>query len=260
VATSVLHNVGNVLNSVNISATVMADHIRRSKASNVGKVAELLTRHTTDLGDYLTKDPKGKIIPAYLASLTEAIIAEQATITDELAGLQKNIDHIKDIVAMQQNYAKTSGVLETIPVPDLIEDSLRMNSGSLASHEVEIVRDYGVRPAVTLEKHKVLQILVNLIRNARYACEESGRADKVITLRTTGDERCVRIAVIDNGVGIPAENLVRIFNHGFTTRATGHGFGLHSGALAARELGGALLVHSDGPGLGATFTLELPLA
>ncbi len=259
VATSVLHNVGNVLNSVNVSATVMADHIRRSKAANVGRVAGLLASHASDLPDYLTNDPKGKIIPSYLSGLAGAIAAEQAAITGELAGLQKNIDHIKDIVAMQQNYAKTSGVLETLAVPDLVEDALRMNAGSLASHEIKIVRDYAIRPTLTLEKHKVLQILVNLIRNAQHACDESGRPDKRITLRTTARGGCVGIAVSDNGVGILAENLVRIFSHGFTTRANGHGFGLHSGALAAKELGGALLVHSDGPGLGATFTLELPL-
>jgi signal transduction histidine kinase len=68
------------------------------------------------------------------------------------------------------------------------------------------------------------------------------------------------MTVSDNGVGIASENLTRIFNHGFTTRKDGHGFGLHSGALAAREMGGALWAQSDGPGKGATFTLELPLS
>ena len=106
----------------------------------------------------------------------------------------------------------------------------------------------------------MMQILVNLIRNAKYACDESSRLDKRLTLRVTSDERVVRIYVIDNGVGIPAENLTRIFSHGFTTREDGHGFGLHSAALFAREIGGSLLVQSDGPGRGATFTLELPFA
>jgi C4-dicarboxylate-specific signal transduction histidine kinase len=99
---------------------------------------------------------------------------------------------------------------------------------------------------------------VNLIRNAKYACDESGRTDKLITILTVTDEHGVGIAVIDNGVGIPAENLTRIFAHGFTTRKHGHGFGLHSGALAAMELGGSLSAHSEGRGLGATFTLRLP--
>jgi signal transduction histidine kinase len=69
----------------------------------------------------------------------------------------------------------------------------------------------------------------------------------------------VKIWVSDNGIGILPENLTRIFNHGFTTRRNGHGFGLHSGALAAKELGGVLLAYSEGPGTGATFCLELPV-
>lgn len=258
VATGVLHNVGNVLNSVNVSATLVADTARRSKAGNLGKLSALLTEHQANLGAFLTADPRGQMIRPYLATLAEELSRERQSMVTELDHLRKNVDHIKDIVAMQQSYAKTSGVTETFSVPDLVEDAFRMNAGSLARHDVDIARDYQVRPVVTLDKHKVLQILVNLIRNAKYACDESGRNDKCITLRVTADQHHVMIAVSDNGVGIPAENLTRIFNHGFTTRATGHGFGLHSGALAAKEMGGSLLPHSDGPGRGATFILTLP--
>ena len=260
VATGVLHNVGNVLNSVNVSATLVTDLVRRSKAPNVGKISDLLAQHRSELGPYLVEDAKGRMIPSYLATLAESLAAEQKAIITELESLHKNIDHIKDIVAMQQSYAKTSGVTETVSVPDLVEDALRMNAGSLARHDVDVARDYAGRPVITTEKNKVLQILVNLIRNAKYACDESGRTDKLIILRTTTEERGVSISVIDNGVGIPAENLTRIFAHGFTTRKHGHGFGLHSGALAAREIGGSLTVRSEGPGKGATFTLRLPFS
>jgi signal transduction histidine kinase len=145
-------------------------------------------------------------------------------------------------------------------VADLIEDAVRMNASALARHDVHLVREYPAHlPEITVDKHKVLQILVNLIGNAKYACEESGRNDKRLTVRAASGDAGVRLAIIDNGVGIPAENLTRIFNHGFTTRKNGHGFGLHSGALAAKELGGQLSAHSDGPGCGASFILELPL-
>ncbi len=113
-------------------------------------------------------------------------------------------------------------------------------------------------PPITVEKHKVLQILVNLMRNAKFACSESGLPDRQMTLRVSRDADIVKISVSDNGVGIAPENLTRIFSHGFTTRKDGHGFGLHSGALAATEMGGRLSVQSDGLGLGAAFTLELP--
>lgn len=160
---------------------------------------------------------------------------------------------------MQQGYARVSGITETLAASDLVEDSIRINDASLARHEVTVLRDYDEVPQITLEKHKALQILVNLIRNAQQACDKSGRTDKQITIRISGSHEKIRIAIIDNGVGIPRENLTRVFAHGFTTKPEGHGFGLHSGALAAREMGGTLAVHSDGPGTGATFTLELPV-
>ena len=258
VATGVLHNVGNVLNSVNVSATLIADNIRHSKTASIVKLAALVNQNKSNLAEFLTLDARGRMIPGYLDTLVESLAVEKITLNTELDHLRKNIEHIKDIVAMQQSYARTSGVIETISVPDMIEDALRINSGSLARHNVDTFRDYQSRPVITTDKHKVMQILINLVRNSKYACDESGRADKQITVRTTSDSGRVKIAVIDNGIGIPEANLTRIFNHGFTTRKDGHGFGLHSGALAAKELGGSLHVQSGGAGQGATFTLELP--
>jgi signal transduction histidine kinase len=153
-----------------------------------------------------------------------------------------------------------SGLTESLSVVDLVEDAIRMNNAALVRHDVQLVREYSETPPVLVEKHKVLQILVNLIRNSKYALEESGRPDRRVTVRVAnngGD--FVRVSIIDNGVGIPAQNLTRVFEHGFTTRKNGHGFGLHSGALAAMELGGTLTAHSDGPGTGAAFVLELPV-
>src|SRR5206468_3937091 len=125
---------------------------------------------------------------------------------------------------------------------------------------VQAVREFKDVPDVTVDKQKVLQILVNLIRNAKHACDETGRPDKRLTLGIANGNGRIKISVRDNGVGIPPENLTRIFNHGFTTRKDGHGFGLHSSALAAKEMGGSLSVHSEGQGRGATFILELPVS
>jgi signal transduction histidine kinase len=259
VATGVLHNVGNVLNSVNVASTCLADSLRKSKSANLSKVVALLQEHEADLGPFLTSDSKGKQLPGYLAQLAEHLAGEQTAALHELAQLQKNIEHIKDIVTMQQSFAKVSGVTETLPVTDLVEDALRMNSSSLLRHDIQVIREFEPVAPIMVEKHKVLQILVNLVRNARHACEDSGHQQKRLLLRVINGHDHVRIAVTDNGVGIPPENLTRIFAHGFTTKKDGHGFGLHSGALAAREMGGSLSVQSEGTGRGATFTLELPL-
>ena len=259
VATSVLHNVGNVLNSVNVSSSLIAEKVRQSKVSSLAKVVALLQSHEADLPGFFANNPQGKQLPAYLASLATRLTQEQVNVLNEIAALSANIQHIKEVVSMQQSHAKTGGLTETVPVIDMVEDALRLNLGSLDRHSVKLVREFSPVPPVAVEKHKVLQILVNLIRNAKFACDDSGRDDKQITLRVANSDGWVKISVEDNGVGIAPENLTRIFGHGFTTRKEGHGFGLHSGALAAKELGGALKAVSEGPGQGAIFTLELPL-
>jgi ligand-binding sensor domain-containing protein/signal transduction histidine kinase len=258
IATNVLHNVGNVLNSVNVSASLVTDSVKKSKASSLAKVVLMFNEHKHDLGTFFTNDPKGKQLPAYLNQLSEQLLADQGTAISELNSLQGNIEHIKEIVTMQQSYARVSGVKEIVNLRDLVEDSLRMNTGSFNRHGLEVIREFADVPPLNIEKHKVLQILVNLVRNAKHACDDSGRTDKRLTVRMASSDDRITISVTDNGVGILPENLTRIFSHGFTTKKNGHGFGLHSGALAAKEMSGSLSVSSDGPGWGATFTLELP--
>jgi ligand-binding sensor domain-containing protein/signal transduction histidine kinase len=261
VATSVLHNVGNVLNSVNVSADLIVDRAQRSRIDDLSRVCSLLDLHHDDLGAFLTADPKGKRIPEFLSQLSQAHQKEKARLTLEAQALKKNIEHIKQIVAMQQNYAKAGGVLEDLPISELVEQALEMNQDGFLRREITVQRDFQHTPPVRVDKHQVLQILVNLLRNADYAMNASGRPDKLLSLRIArhGGGR-VELTVRDNGVGIAPENLTRIFGHGFTTKRDGHGFGLHSGALAAAEMGGSLRAVSDGPGTGATFILELPEA
>jgi PAS domain S-box-containing protein len=260
VATNVLHNVGNILNSVNISASLVAERVKQSKAPGVSRVAALLQEQGAAVGDFLSRDERGKRIPEYLATLGQQLAGDQQMALQELASLRENLEHIKETVTMQQSYAKLCGVTETIEVAELVEDSLRLNAGAFARHGVTLHREFTAVPKITVDKHRVLQILVNLVRNAKYACDESGKTDKLLTLRIGPTATGVRITVADNGIGIAAENMHRLFTHGFTTRQSGHGFGLHSGALAAQELGGSLHAESDGPGCGASFILDLPCA
>jgi signal transduction histidine kinase len=188
------------------------------------------------------------------------LLSEREEMLKEMLSVTRNIDHIKDIVAMQQNYATVSGVTERVQITELAEDAVRMHARGFSQLDLRVVRDYEPGLAeIIVDRHKVLQILVNIIRNAVQACEASGHQENRLTIRAAAGKDCVRLQVQDNGVGIPRENLISIFNHGFTTRPGGHGFGLHMSALAAKELGGSLTVESDGPGMGAAFTLELPL-
>lgn len=258
VATGVLHNVGNVLNSVNISSTLIIDQLQKSRMSNVAKVSELIQEHAEKLSDFLSDDPRGRQIPDYLASLAAILKDEQHSLLGEAESLRERIDHIKEIVAMQQSYGRVVGVTETVHPEQLMEDAIKLNAGALERHKVAVIRHYQKAAPIATDKHKVLQILLNLINNAKYACSAI-EGEKNLTLRIDAQQtNRIRFLVVDNGIGITSENLTRIFQHGFTTRKSGHGFGLHSGALAAIELGGSLTVQSDGPFTGATFCLELP--
>jgi len=259
VATSVLHNVGNVLNSVNVSASLVTDTLRRSKAAGLGRVVGLLQEHGHDIARFIGEDERGRQLPAYLAGLSKHLLADQAESLQELDSLRRNIEHIKEIVAMQQSYARLAGVSETVVPAELVEECLRISTGDFGQHGIAVVREFGAVPAITVDKHKVLQILVNLLRNARHACQEGAAAEHRVVVRIADAMDGICISVRDNGIGIAADDMTRIFNYGFTTKQEGHGFGLHSSALAAREMGGSLQAASGGPGLGATFTLQLPL-
>ena len=260
IATNVLHNVGNVLNSVNISADLVSRKLRASKALGLGKAMQLINAHQGDLGTFLTEDEKGKLLPGYLNQLVEAIAIEQQGMSDELAQLSKSVDHIKDIVSTQQSYAGASTLLEPVNISALMDDALRMNAGALSRHHVTVVKAYAPVPEILADKHRLLLIMVNLISNAKYAMDKLSERPRQITLavESVGDQT-LKISVKDDGEGIPPENMARIFTHGFTTRKEGHGFGLHSCALAAVEMNGQLSAHSDGPGLGAVFTLTIPM-
>ena len=261
VATTVLHNVGNVLNSVNVSTGLLIDQIRSSELSSLKKAAALMHEHLPHLAEFLAEDPKGKLLPEYFLNLADQLAAEQNSTRTELELLTRNVDHIKSIVAQQQSYATVSGIIEAIAVIDILEMVVEMNGAALARHRIQVVRNYSAKPLIAADKHKILQILINLIRNAKAALVTSQKDDKRLTLGVDlNGDRLVKITVRDNGVGITSENLNRIFSFGFTTKKDGHGFGLHSGALAAKEIGGSLTAFSEGIGKGAVFTLELPTA
>jgi two-component system, NtrC family, sensor kinase len=261
IATNVLHNVGNVLNSVNVSAQVLYEKVHTSKGPGVAKVAQLMKEHPDDLGDFISSDPKGRALPDYLDKLADALAIEQQVMIAELAQLTRRIDHIKEIVATQQSYAGNASVLESGSLRELVEDVVRICDVSLARHHITLIKEFSDVPQMPLDKHRVLQILVNLINNAKQALEAgANRSPQIILRLRVVDDGRVRVEVEDNGEGIAQDNLARVFEHGFTTRVDGHGFGLHSCILAAHELGGDLTVRSAGPGSGALFILELPLS
>jgi PAS domain S-box-containing protein len=261
VATNILHNVGNVLNGVNVLAQLIRERLQARSWDGLTKTAELVAGQRANLGRFFTEDERGRHVPEYLEQLAARQAADRAGLLESVERLLEHIEHIKRIVVLQQEHARSVSLREDTSLPDVIEDALSINKAAIARHDIEIVRDYQVEPRLHLHKHKLLQILINLVSNAKYALADTPRDERRIIVRMTQPtQELVRIEVIDNGCGIPAELLTQIFQHGFTTRAEGHGFGLHASVLAAKDMGGSLHARSDGPGRGACFTLEIPTA
>ncbi|MDR4481113.1 MAG: ATP-binding protein [Nitrospira sp.] len=262
VASSVLHNVGNVLNSINVSTDTLLKTLKKPMVGDVCRIASLFHEHQNNLQTFLTQDPKGKQIPSYLGLVAESLSGSHQTIQAELDSLVKKVDHIKHVVLSQQDIAHSGSIRETAVVEELMEQALMMGMPEPEKYGIRVVREYAKAPTIVTDRHQVLQILVNMITNAKNAMVEYPANSHCLTVRIQlpADRRgLVRLEVSDTGSGIKAEHISRLFAQGFTTRNAGHGLGLHSAAISAKNLGGAILAQSAGEGRGATFTLDLPL-
>lgn len=258
IATGVLHNVGNVLNSVNVSATMLTNLIKASKRPQLTQVVGLLEEHQEDLGEFITKDDKGKQVPRFLKVLSDHLAADERMLLEEARSLIDNVDHIKTIISTQQSYATSGGMVEPVDLNVLLDDASRLHSMSFGKHGIELRRDYADLPTLLVDKQRLLQIVINLIKNAKESLTSKTEGERVLTVHTRQVDDRLRIGVSDTGIGIKKDQLEKIFSHGFTTKVSGHGFGLHSCANAATEMEGKLTVYSDGEMQGATFVLDLP--
>ncbi|ATB43441.1 sensor histidine kinase [Cystobacter fuscus] len=260
VASDVLHNVGNVLTSAVINLELMRSGVAASRFDRAAQLSALLKEHQADLVGFLTRDPKGRVLPDYLLALTEALRQERLQLQTNLNEMSLHLEHIHAIIRVQQDYAKTSLILSEWDLTQLIEDSLRFQLVTLQRHGISVTREFTDAPRMQVDKHKVLQILINLLSNAKDAMAELPEGRRHLCVRLTVQGSVARIQVVDSGKGFARELHRQLFALGFTTREEGHGFGLHSSALAAQMMGGRLLLESEGPGKGATATLELPLS
>jgi signal transduction histidine kinase len=256
VASVVLHTIGNLLTTVNVSAEVIAELARESRALRLGEVARLLEQHKGDLAGFLERDERGRLIVPYVVALARDLAERRAAVLAEIGRLKGHLEHIMRAIGAQQSLARGGMVkVERVDPAQLVDEALQI---SLPGGEgIEVVRDLEEIPAASLDRHLVMQILTNVVRNAQEAVDGVAGARIALRVRSRGPDGFT-IQVTDNGAGIAPENLDRIFNHGFTTKPEGNGFGLHSSACSARVMGGSLTGSSPGPGLGATFTLELP--
>lgn len=264
VAVSILHNVGNVLNSVNVSSNLLVENLQKSHFNRFFDVCEMLRAHQDNLPDYLNTDEKGKLIPRYLIELSDTMRENYDVSCIEVSNINERIQHIRDIVMAQQSLSRVNAIHEKIKLSEVVKATIMMIGGQLSEKDIEIIEEYQDVPEMYIDRSKLMQILVNLMQNAKDALLEDQTAKshkhiKISIKLSTTKDNLVILTVKDNGLGISKENIEKIFSYGFSTKTHGHGIGLHSSALSATELGGKLKMESDGIGQGALFTLELPV-
>ncbi len=259
VASDVLHNIGNVLNSINVSIGIVADLIKKSMVGDVGRISQLLNKHQDDLGTFFSTSPKGKQIPAYLEKLSGQLVEEQRTAIAELERLRENAHHAQQCVASQQDLAKVKGITEPVSVIELMEEAVAANQEFLENLQIQVIREFHEIPLLIIDKRQVLEVMVDVIRNACQAMASVSTKQLVVCAKLIpGPPDSVCLEIQDSGCGIAPDDLVKIFGQGKTTEEGVRSMSLHNGALVAKNLGGALRARSQGVGHGATFSLELP--
>ncbi len=259
IATSVLHNIGNVLTSINISLGMIERKIASSKMSNLEGISQLLQEHQDDIGAFLASNPKGQRVPSYLTTLSNLWLDDKNYLLEELKSLEKNVGHIKDVINKQNSLSLALGITQETSAPELIEDALKLNQLSCEQAKIKVIREFFPIKTIYIDRVKLLQIIVNLIKNSIESLIAANIENGEIILRIQEQsDSFFTIEVADNGLGILPENCDRIFHQGFTTKKEGHGFGLHASALSAQEMHGNLSAQSEGVLKGALFTLRLP--
>ena len=249
----------NVLTSLIVSTNMMEKIIDSSRVSKVIQVADLMKEHRENLGEFITRHDQGKLIPEFLSSLSTVLVKEQTMILDELYSITQNLEHVNVSIQLQQSCAKVHQSLEELDVEVVFEEAVRVNQVCIKRHQASLERNFEALPPIPAFHHMVLQILVNLVSNAAEAMIAVPPGERCMTLVIRKTETHAVIEVVDSGVGIDEEQIGHVFGFGFTTRKSGHGFGLHSCRQLAEQMHGSLDVSSEGKGKGATFSLTLPL-
>lgn len=258
IATGVLHNVGNVLTSVNTSASLIEETAKQSKLEGLIQANMLLRENIDNIDEFIANNPKGKNLLKYYLKLEDPLKDERQRMLTQSDRLNEKISLINEIIAAQQSYAGTGIHAEQVVLDEVIENALSLQAGSIERHNLEIEKDLQASEPVFVQRSKLIHVLINIFKNAKEAMNGMKPDEKKIWIKTWKKDDTIFLSITDNGPGIKKEHIGRIFTQGFTTKSTGHGFGLHSSANYMKEMGGAIEVHQNGDGQGATFTLYLP--
>jgi PAS domain S-box-containing protein len=257
VAAGVLHEVSHLLKSVDASTSMLLDELASPNVDLLARTVALCAEHGANLPDFLARDPKGQKVLALLGRVTEALVAEQQRLVNEVERLEEEMTTVRSTLVAQQSLASASKHIEEATPSDLVERALAVFRRDLLHQRIDTVVEIADDTRILTDKQATQQILINLIRNAIEAVAETA-GTRALRVRVHREGEHVLFAVVDNGCGIAPIDLSRLFRQGFTTKRHGHGFALHASAIAAQAMGGSLTAESQGPGLGARFCLSLP--
>ena len=261
IASEVLHNVGNAVNTANCCAEVIADRLNNSRVSGLEKATSLLSEQASNPVHFFSEDPRGPKLISYLVTLTGALQKEQAENLNELQRLQETIRHIRDAIASQQSHARKSDFRQRVDLRALLNETLLVNEALQKQCGITVTINMPELPLLELNRSRVAQVLVNLEKNALLSMQSVPERSHELTLNVAVFETdTLQIEVRDTGTGFTSEIHERLFGQGFTTRKEGSGLGLHYCVNVIREMGGDITAHSEGPGKGATFTITIPRA
>jgi PAS domain S-box-containing protein len=257
IATGVLHNVGNVLNSLGIANTTARRELKALRLDRLQQASSMISSNRATLATYMSEDARGRHFPELLSAISSQLAVNAQAVETELHTIDQLLDHLRSIVSAQQSLAQLGGLREPVRLQELVESALIVQGPDHSG--IEVKRVFDDLPPVATERHKLLQIVVNLINNARDAVRLGGTQPSRIIIRLHRQGNFAVLSVEDTGIGMSADVISRLWQFGHTTKANGHGFGLHNSANAAREIGATIEAHSEGLNKGSRFILRLPI-
>ncbi len=259
VVADILHNVGNVLNSINVSVLEIHKSLDESKLPSLQKAVNLFDEHAHDLGSYLQNDEKGKLIPGFIQKVSSKLVEEQSAIFNEIAQLEKRLEVINHILELQQNVNRPSLYVKLESLNEMLDTASEILMQKLINRNIKLIKHVDESIKIKCIRSKIIHVFVNLIKNSIEAFDNrESKEPLVIDVSCVDSPEYYVFTIKDNGAGIDEEHLNHIFNHGFTTKSKGFGFGLHSCATTIQEIRGKILAESAGKGMGSSIIIHFP--
>ncbi len=267
VASGVLHNIGNAINSVNVRLKLSEEKIDKLNVEKLAQAVDMLESNSGKLDRYIAEDPRGQNVFPYMKLALNSMAEQRTEALADIRFLDNQVKHICEIVSLQQSYAKGKRKpREEHRINDILIDAVRMQSDILERDGITVEVDCSYSTPILLDRLQLIQVFVNLIKNAAHSIVAQAPDRKVMQLSTRlaengeGTSPMVEVVINDTGVGFSPDLKDKIFTYGFSTKKDGgKGFGLHYCANYLRSVGGSIYAESDGQGSGAQFIIKVPI-